>query len=168
MFIGAVLLWDILFRGQLGFSISFLEEMWSRNLGNLMICPLRPIEFVCALMVMSVVRLAIGMMPVTMLAIAFFGFNLYGAGLRAGGVLHEPDPHELVGGPRRVRHAPAQRHGGGEPRLDAHVPAHAAHLRLLPGRGAAGLAAAVAWALPPTYVFEGMRALVLEQRSAPT
>src|SRR5215831_14221256 len=36
-FIGAVLLWDILFRGQLGFSISFLEEMWSRNLANLMI-----------------------------------------------------------------------------------------------------------------------------------
>ena len=27
VFIGAVLLWDILFRGQLGFSISFLEEM---------------------------------------------------------------------------------------------------------------------------------------------
>src|SRR5580693_9918761 len=27
-FIGAVLLWDILFRGQLGFSISFMEEMW--------------------------------------------------------------------------------------------------------------------------------------------
>ena len=26
-FIGAVMLWDILFRGQLGFSISFLEEM---------------------------------------------------------------------------------------------------------------------------------------------
>ena len=35
-FIGAVLLWDILFRGQLGFSISFLEEMWARNMGNLM------------------------------------------------------------------------------------------------------------------------------------
>ena len=28
VFIGAVLLWDILFRGQLGFSISFLEEMY--------------------------------------------------------------------------------------------------------------------------------------------
>src|SRR6185295_3188080 len=25
-FIGAIILWDILFRGQLGFSISFLEE----------------------------------------------------------------------------------------------------------------------------------------------
>src|SRR5260370_20313814 len=44
-FIGAVLLWDILFRGQLGFSVSFLEEMWSRNLANLMISPLKPIEF---------------------------------------------------------------------------------------------------------------------------
>ncbi len=42
-FIGAVMLWDILFRGQLGFSISFLEEMYSRNMGNLMMSPLRPI-----------------------------------------------------------------------------------------------------------------------------
>ena len=80
MFIGAVLLWDILFRGQLGFSVSFLEEMWSRNLANLMFSPLRPIEFVAALMVMSIVRLAIGMVPVTILAIVFFGFNFYSFG----------------------------------------------------------------------------------------
>jgi len=70
-FIGAVLLWDILFRGQLGFSVSFLEEMWSRNLANLMMSPLKPIEFVLALMVMSIVRLLIGMVPVSLLAIGF-------------------------------------------------------------------------------------------------
>src|SRR6266849_7316329 len=81
VFIAAVLMWDILFRGQLGFSVSFLEEVWSRNLSNLMISPLRPLEFVCALMIMSIVRLAIGVVPVTLLAIAFFGFNLYGLGL---------------------------------------------------------------------------------------
>src|SRR5438309_6007860 len=80
VFIGAVMMWDILFRGQLGFSVSFLEEMWSRNLGNLMISPLRPIEFVAALMIMSLIRLAIGMVPVTLLATAFLGFNLYGLG----------------------------------------------------------------------------------------
>src|ERR1700704_3078927 len=79
-FLGAVLLWDILFRGQLGFSVSFLEEMWSRNLANLMMSPLKPVEFVIALMVMSVIRLAIGVVPVTLLAIAFFGFNLFGLG----------------------------------------------------------------------------------------
>ena len=65
-FIGAILLWDILFRGQLGFSVSFLEEMWSRNLANLMISPLRPIEFVLALTIQSVIRLSIGMVPVPM------------------------------------------------------------------------------------------------------
>src|SRR6201990_1483350 len=50
-FIGAVMLWDILFRGQLGFSISFLEEMYSRNLANLLISPLKPPEFISALSV---------------------------------------------------------------------------------------------------------------------
>ncbi len=80
VFIGAVLLWDILFRGQLGFSISFLEEMYARNLGNLMMSPLRPPEFLAALMIMSIVRLAIGMIPVSLLAIAFFGFNLWSLG----------------------------------------------------------------------------------------
>src|SRR5579872_4285124 len=77
VFIGSVLLWDILFRGQLGFSISFLEEMYAHNLANLMMSPLRPPEFIAALMVMSVVRLLIGMIPVTILAILFFGFNLW-------------------------------------------------------------------------------------------
>ena len=75
-----MLLWDILFRGQLGFSISFLEEMYARNLGNLLISPLRATEFVAALMIMSIIRLAIGMVPVTLLAIWFFGFNLWALG----------------------------------------------------------------------------------------
>ena len=56
-FICAVMLWDILFRGQLGFSISFLEEMYARNMGNLMMSPLRQVEFVAALMIISVIRL---------------------------------------------------------------------------------------------------------------
>jgi ABC-2 type transport system permease protein len=79
--IGAMLLWDILFRGQLGFSVSFLEEMWSRNMANLMMSPLRPGEFILSLMAMSVIRLAVGMIPVSLLAIVFFGFNLWGLGL---------------------------------------------------------------------------------------
>src|SRR6201987_2029284 len=80
-FIGAVLLWDILFRGQLGFSISFLEEMYLRNLCNIMMSRLCPFEFIIALMVISVVRLSLGAVPVTFLPIAFFGFNLSAFGL---------------------------------------------------------------------------------------
>ncbi len=40
--IGSVLLWDILFRSKIGFSTTFIEEMWSRNLGNLLTSPLAP------------------------------------------------------------------------------------------------------------------------------
>ena len=81
MLIGAVILWDILFRGQLGFSISFLEEIWSRNLGNLMMSPLKPTEFLISLMMMSLIRLAIGVIPMTLLAFVLFSFNFYGIGL---------------------------------------------------------------------------------------
>jgi len=45
-----------------------------------MMSPLRPPEFISALMIMSIVRLSIGMIPVTFLAIAFFGFNLWSLG----------------------------------------------------------------------------------------
>ncbi len=79
--VGALLLWDTMFRAQLGFSVSFLEEMWSRNMGNLLMSPLRPLEFVAALMTMSIIRLAIGIIPVSLLALVFFGFNLWSLGL---------------------------------------------------------------------------------------
>ncbi len=59
--------------------MSFLEELWSRNLGNLLMSPLRPLEFVAALMVMSLARLAVGMIPATILAIAFFASTSRGS-----------------------------------------------------------------------------------------
>src|SRR5271156_4110129 len=79
--VGAVILWDILFRGQLGFSISFLEEMWARNLGNLMMSPLKPIEFLIALMVMSLIRLAIGVIPMVLRVAVLFPLNIFSVGL---------------------------------------------------------------------------------------
>jgi ABC-2 type transport system permease protein len=46
-----------------------------------MMSPLKPIEFLISLMAMSLIRLAIGVVPMTLLAIFFFDFNLYGIGL---------------------------------------------------------------------------------------
>jgi ABC-2 type transport system permease protein len=163
LFIGAVLMWDILFRGQLGFSVSFLEEMWSRNLSNILISPLRPIEFVCALMIMSLIRLAIGVVPVTLLAMAFFGFNLYGLGLAlaaffANLILTSWAVGILVAGV-------LLRNGMGAESLAwtlmfVLMPLTCVYypVSVLPE-----WLQLVAWALPPTYVFEGMRALIMEQ-----
>jgi ABC-2 type transport system permease protein len=162
MFIGAVLMWDILFRGQLGFSVSFLEEMWSRNLPNLMISPLRPIEFISALMIMSLIRLAIGMVPVTFAAMAFFDFNVYSLGIALAVfflnlILTSWSVGVIVSGV-------LLRNGMGAeslawtlmfvlmPLTCVYYPVSVLPVWLQ----------AVAWLLPPTYVFEGMRALVLE------
>jgi ABC-2 type transport system permease protein len=81
LFLSAVLLWDVLFRGQLGVSLSFFEEMWSRNLGHLMVSPLRPSEFIAALLTMSLARTLIGMVPASFLALWFFGYSVYDLGL---------------------------------------------------------------------------------------
>ena len=79
--IASVILWDVLFRGQLGVSISFMEEMWSRNLGHLFTSPLRPVELAMALMTMSLIRTLIGTVPATLLAIPLYHYNIYTIGL---------------------------------------------------------------------------------------
>ena len=78
--VGGVLLFDVLVRGQLGLSVTFLEETWSNNLGNLLMSPLRPIELVAAMMAMSLARTLIGLAPVTLVAIFLFDFNVYQLG----------------------------------------------------------------------------------------
>ncbi|HSR71594.1 MAG TPA: ABC transporter permease [Kiloniellales bacterium] len=79
--VSAVLLWDVLFRGQLGFSLSFMEEIWSRNLTNIAVSPLRPSEFLLALMSMSLIRTLIAILPATGLAIVFYQVSIYELGL---------------------------------------------------------------------------------------
>jgi len=161
-FIGAVLLWDILFRGQLGFSVSFLEEMWSRNLANLIMSPLKPIEFVIAMMVMSIVRLLIGMVPVSLLAIAFFGFNLYGLGLALAVfflnlILTSWAVGICVSGV-------VMRNGLGAENLAWTIMFLLMPLTCVyyPVAVLPHWLQTVAWLLPPTYVFEGMRALLID------
>jgi len=78
--ISAVLLWDVLFRSNLGLAVTFLEEMWSRNLGQLFISPLRPIELICALMVISFIRTVISVVPAALLAMPLFGVWVFDLG----------------------------------------------------------------------------------------
>lgn len=79
--LGAVMLWDVLFRGQIGLALSFLEEVYSRNLGHLLATPLRIGEYMVALMTTSLARTIVGLFPATILAIWFFGFSVYSLGL---------------------------------------------------------------------------------------
>ncbi len=75
-FLGALILWDILFRSQQGISITFLEEVWSRNLLNLFVTPLRPIEFLTASMLMGLFMVTAATLASAFLAWAVYSFNL--------------------------------------------------------------------------------------------
>ena len=79
--ISVVLVWDSLFRSHVSYTLSFLEEMWSRNLGNLFVAPLRPWELILALASISLIRTFIGMIPAALLAIPFFGVSVFDMGL---------------------------------------------------------------------------------------
>ena len=79
--LSGVLLWDVLFRSQLGVSLVFMEEMWSRNLGHLFVSPLRPFELGCALITMSLIRTLIGVGGAALIAIPLFQYSIFSLGL---------------------------------------------------------------------------------------
>ena len=163
LLIGSVLLWDILLRGQFGFSLSFLEEMWSRNLGNILMSPLRPNEYIASLMVISFIRLGISLLPVVGLAYLFFGFNLFSLGLPLAAFFANLVFSGWTIG--LVANGVIVRYGLGAesftwvavffflPLCCVYYPLSTLPAWLQP----------ISEALPPTHVFEGLRALVIHQ-----
>ncbi len=81
LLIAGVLLWDVLVRSQLGLAISFLEEVWSRNLGHILVSPIRPYEYVVALILMSFFRTLMGVLPAAVLAIYLYEYSIFTMGL---------------------------------------------------------------------------------------
>ncbi len=78
--LGGVLLWEVALRSQMGFTLSFLEEIWSRNLGHIFVSPIRPTEMVAALMALSLVRVVVSVLPAVGLAWLLYAFGLWTMG----------------------------------------------------------------------------------------
>jgi ABC-2 type transport system permease protein len=160
--LGAVMLWDALFRSQLGLSISFLEEMWSRNLGQLFVTPLRPYEWIVSLLVMSLIRVMIGVVPAAVLAIPLYDYSIFAMGLPLLAffsvlmVMGWALGLAICGG--------ILRHGMGAESLAWTVIFALAPLSCVyyPVTTLPSWLQPLAWALPSTYVFEGMRTVLFE------
>ncbi len=80
-FIGAVLLWDLLFRGQLGVSLTFIEEFYARNLGNLFVSPLTLPEYIAGQLTISLFRALIGVGGACLFAYLVFRYSIFSIGL---------------------------------------------------------------------------------------
>ncbi len=160
--IAGVLLWDVLFRSQLGVAVSFLEEVWARNLGQLFVTPLRPYELMLSLAAMSLVRTLIGTLPAALIAIPLYAFSIFTIGLP---LLAFFVNLMIFGWALGLAVSGCILRYG----LGAESLAWLAIFALAPLSGVyypiatlPGWLQPVAWALPMSYVFEGMRAVMFE------
>jgi len=79
--LGAVLLWDYLVRVMQGVSVTFFEDVWSRNFLNIFATPLSITDYLTGLVVSSVANSAVGLVTMLLLASAAFGLSYFIYGL---------------------------------------------------------------------------------------
>lgn len=79
--LGAVLLWDFFIRVMQGVTTTFFEDVWSRNFLNIFATPLSISEYLSGLVMSSVATGSIGLVVMLVLATAVFGLSFFGYGL---------------------------------------------------------------------------------------
>jgi ABC-2 type transport system permease protein len=165
--LGAVLLWDFFGRVMQGVTVAFFEDVWSRNFINVFATPLSIAEYLAGLVVTSVVTSLIALVVMVLLATTAFGlsFFLYGAllapfllvlflfgiglGIFASGVVLRLGPAaEWLVWPLPALLSPF---------VGVFYP-----LSTLPS-----WMQLIGYLLPPSYVFEGMRGIVLNGEFQP-
>jgi len=162
-FLGAVLLWDVLFRGQLGVSLTFIEEIYARNVGNLFVSPLRLYELIAGQLAMSVLRALIGVGGACLFAWLLFRYSIFSLGFPLIAFF----VNLLVFGWAIGLAVSAMILRWG---LGAEELAWAAMFLFAPVSGVyypidvlPHAMQVIAWALPSAYVFEGMRGVLLHR-----
>jgi ABC-2 type transport system permease protein len=158
--LGVVLLWDFLTRVMQGVSTAFLEDVWSRNFLNMFASPLLISEYVLGLVITAVGTSLIGLLTMLVLASLVFGLSFFAYGIAllpfvlvlflSGIALG------IAGSAMVLRLGPASEWfvwplpAFIAPFVGVYYP-----VSVLPG-----WMQAVSRLLPPSYVFEGMRAII--------
>ncbi len=79
--IGAVILWDVLFRAQQGVAIFFLEDVWSRNLLNVFAAPVTNLDYLGSTYAVGLMRAGVTATMLAVLSIFLYSFNIFQLGL---------------------------------------------------------------------------------------
>ncbi|HEY8215929.1 MAG TPA: ABC transporter permease [Acidimicrobiia bacterium] len=79
--LAGIILFHVVFQAELSVATGFLEETWSRNLLNLMVTPMTEIEYGAGVALFGLVKLAIGVTVVSLVALAAFAFEITSLGL---------------------------------------------------------------------------------------
>ena len=79
--LGAVLLWDFMTRVMQGVTMAFFEDVWSRNFLNIFATPLTTGEYLAGLVCSSIITSLIGLTVMLIVATGAFGLSLLTYGL---------------------------------------------------------------------------------------
>lgn len=74
--LGAMICWDVIFRAQQGVAISFLEDVWTRNLLNVFVAPVRTVEYLAATFIIGFLRICVTVIVLSVLSFALYRFNI--------------------------------------------------------------------------------------------
>ena len=165
--LGAVLLWDFFARVMQGVTMAFFEDVWSRNFLNFFATPLSTTAYVSGLVLSSIATSSIGLVVMVVLSTGVFGLSFF-----TYGVMLVPFflvlflfgiAFGIVGISLVLRFGPASEW------FVWPIPA-----LLSPFAGVFyPIATLPRWMqyishlLPPSYVFEGMRQVVLGRTASP-
>lgn len=75
--LGAIVFWDLLSQSQRVISVTFLEEVWEKNFLNLFVTPLKIREFIASSFILGIIRVAIVGVVMAVLAFLFYKFNIF-------------------------------------------------------------------------------------------
>jgi ABC-2 type transport system permease protein len=157
--LGGVLIWDLLFRANHGISLAFLDDSaWSRNALNVFASPVRPFEYLAGATLWMLAKVAVGWSVMALGAYLLFSFGILQVGpallvfALAAMVFGVVMSLIVVGVILRFGNT-AEILAWGIAEIISPLCAVYYPLSVLPG-----WAQWLAWWLPPSHVFEGMRA----------
>lgn len=165
--LGAVLLWDFFGRVMTGVTMAFFEDVWSRNFMNVFATPMTIGEYIGGLVLSSICTSSIGLTVMLVLATGIFGLSFF-----SFGVLVIPFLLVLflfgialgvVGAGMVLRLGPASEW------FVWPIPAVVAPFAgvYYPIATLPHWMQYIAHALPPSYVFEGLRGVIAGKNVAP-
>ncbi len=78
--IGAAVLWNVFYRAQQAVCLSFLDDLWSRNLLNVFTAPVKVSEFIAASYILGLAQALVVLLMLSGLSALMYKFNVLSYG----------------------------------------------------------------------------------------
>lgn len=79
--LGAALLWEVLNRASSEVALGFLEDIWSRNLVNVQVTPVSTGEYLTGLVFFALAKVGLAVLVMTAIAYGLYGFGVLTMGV---------------------------------------------------------------------------------------